>query len=264
MNRFFLLVLTLALATGCRSIRRPETPAGPHFRVLTYNLNWGGTRPDLAAKAISDSAADIVCLQETTPEWEQVLRRTLSKDYSFVEFRHSGTRYGGGLAFLSKLQGTEVAFVPSQTGWFDGWIMNFETALGPVQVLNVHLRPPISDSGSWVSGYFSTRDDQVRELELFYGKRARSLPMLVAGDFNASQTSPVVKWLQMIGLSSALPRFDASTPTWRWKYGVVSLRRRIDHILFSPELHCSFARVIREGASDHFPVEAVFASSSVR
>src|SRR5262245_37106748 len=244
MKQFLLLFAVLALATGCHRTRRAETPTGPNFHILTYNVNWGGARPELAAQAIRDSAADIVCLQETTPEWEQYLRGTLSKDYSFIKFHHSQTRYGGGLAFLSKLPAKEVAFVPSQTGWFDGWIMKFETEFGPVQVLNVHLRPPISDSGSWVSGYFSTRDDQVREMELFYAKREAGIPILVAGDFNASPNSPVVNWLKQNGLANALPHFDSSTATWHWQYGPVSLKRRMDHILFSPELHCASARVI--------------------
>jgi len=31
----------------------------------------------------------------------------------------------------------------------------------------------------------------------------------------------------------------------------------MDHIFYSPELDCASARVIPDGASDHFPVEAI-------
>ena len=48
-------------------------------------------------------------------------------------------------------------------------------------------------------------------------------------------------------------------PTWEYRGSAISLRRRMDHIVYSPELHCCSARVLRAGASDHFPVEAVFA-----
>src|SRR6185503_585402 len=95
-------LLPLLLAAGCRSTRQPEEPVSPHVRVLSYNVNWGVPRPDLAVEIIRDSGADIVCLQETTPEWEDLLRRALGRDYLLAEFRSSsGPRAAGGLAFLS-------------------------------------------------------------------------------------------------------------------------------------------------------------------
>jgi hypothetical protein len=66
----------------------------------------------------------------------------LGRDYRFMQFRDSQNRMGGGLGFLAKVPAREVAYIPSETTWFDGWIMQFETAIGAVQVINVHLRPP--------------------------------------------------------------------------------------------------------------------------
>jgi endonuclease/exonuclease/phosphatase family metal-dependent hydrolase len=232
--------------------------SGPHFTVLTYNINWGGPRPDLAADAIRKSGADIVCLQETTPEWAQYLRQSLGDEYSFAAFRDSRLRSGGGLGFLSKLPAREVAYIPSATGWFDGWIMSFETAKGPVQVLNVHLHPPVSERGSWVSGYLTTRDDRLAEIKRFFAKRAPQQPTLVMGDFNDGEKSRAVEWLERNNMVNALSEFDSYTKTWEWHTSVVTLKRRMDHILYSPALHCCSAQVLREGASDHFPVEAVF------
>lgn len=245
-----------ALLCGCRSVRVAREPSGPHLRVLTYNINWGGGGADLAAQAIRESGADIVCLQETTPEWEQFLRRALGRDYRFMDFRQSQGRMGGGLAFLSKVPAREVAYVPSDTGWFDGWIRKFDTPIGPVQVINVHLRPPVSNSGSFVSGYVTTRDDRRREMERFYAQREPAVPTLVMGDFNDGENSSVVRWLEEKKFTNALPQFDRSTPTWQWRTSVVTLRRRMDHILYSRELDCATARVVKAGASDHFPVVA--------
>jgi endonuclease/exonuclease/phosphatase family metal-dependent hydrolase len=53
-------------------------------------------------------------------------------------------------------------------------------------------------------------------------------------------------------------RRDAYAPTWEWQTSLITLRRRMDDILYSPELHCASAQVVRGSASDHFPVEAVF------
>jgi endonuclease/exonuclease/phosphatase family metal-dependent hydrolase len=251
----FLLALCLV---GCRSVRQPEALTGLTTKLLTYNVNWGGAGADQVAAIIRDSKAEIVCLQETTPEWEHLLKQVMPADYGFARFRQSEGRMGGGLAFFSKLPAREVAYIPSATGWFDGWIVEFATASGPVQVLNVHLRPPVSDRGSWVSGYFNTRDDRVAEIEKFTQHAKRGVPLIVAGDFNDSENSAVVQWLEKRGLTNALPQFDRSTPTWRWKYSGITLKRRMDHIMYSPELHCSGAEVIQAGPSDHFPVLAWF------
>jgi endonuclease/exonuclease/phosphatase (EEP) superfamily protein YafD len=261
MKRYIVFSLLVALVAGCRSTRQAEAPAGPHIRVLTYNVNWGAPGANLAAEIIRQSGADIVCLQETTPQWEQFLRRELATQYAFAEFRHSKMRTGGGLAFLAKVPAREVAYIPSETGWFDGWIMAFETAIGPVQMLNVHLRPPVSDRGSWVSGYLFTGDDRLREMERFYSQRRPGLPILVVGDFNDNPNGRVVEWLENKGMLNALPQFDRRAPTWEYRGSVVRLRRRMDHIVYSPELHCCSARVLRAGASDHFPVEAVFTNA---
>ena len=256
-SRFVLAILAATLLCGCRSTRQTEAPSGPHVRVLTYNVNWGAPQPDLTADIIRQSGADVVCLQETTPEWERFLRQSLADDYPFMEFRQSKGRSGGGLGFLSKTPGNQVAYIPSETGWFDGWIVRFDTPIGPIQFLNVHLRPPISDSGSWVSGYFSTKDDRQTEMERFYNARATNLPTVVLGDFNDGEHSPVVNWLLKKGMIDALHQFDHHTPTWQWQTSVFTLSRRMDHIIYEPDLDCRAARVIAAGASDHFPVEAV-------
>lgn len=257
MNRYLFLLMIVGLASGCRAPRTAQVPTAPHLRVLTYNVNWGGARPDLATEAILRSGADIVCLQETTPQWQHYLRTALAHDYPFTEFRDSKTRMGGGIAFLAKVPGSSVAYVPSDTGWFDGWIVKFDTAIGAVQVVNVHLRPPVSDGGSWVSGYLTTRDDRRTEMERFYNAREPGLPMLVMGDFNDGENSSVVRWLEDKGMVNALPQFDYYSPTWKWRTSVLTLKRRMDHILYTAEFDCSAAEVIAAGASDHFPVQAI-------
>jgi endonuclease/exonuclease/phosphatase family metal-dependent hydrolase len=251
------LLILIALACGCRTPTRNATiPDGPHLKVLTYNVNYGGPRPDLAVDIIRQANADIVCLQETNPQWEQYLRQELARLYPIAQFRESRTRMGGGFGFLAKAPASEVAFIPSDTGWFDGWIMKFQMDIGPVQVINVHLRPPYSDSGSFVSGYFTTSDKRLEEMEKFYAARDPQLPTLVMGDFNDTEHSDVVRWLEGKGLTNALRQFDRYSPTWTWKTSLVTLKRRMDHIFSSPDFNCTSARVIPAGASDHFPVEA--------
>ena len=247
------------LSVGCNGVRPLVTPEGPHFTILTYNVNWGAPRPELAVEVLRQADADIVCLQETTRQWAAYLQAELSQRYPAMVFRESEYRAAGGLAFLSKRRGDEVAYIRSNTTWFDGWIMAFDTPAGRVQVLNVHLQPPVNDRGSvGASGYLASGDRRKREIIRFCQHRQAGVPMLIAGDFNEAERGPALAWLAGNGMVNALPQFDRATPTWRWRWGPVNLRRRMDHIVYSADLCCYGAQVLRAGASDHLPVQAVF------
>jgi len=252
-----LAAVMLVLLCGCASTRMPERPADPHFAVLTYNVNFGGPRPDLAAKAILRADADVVCLQETTPAWEKCLRVRLKETYPHVVFRHFGG--AGGQAVLSRFPVKETAYVLPKAGWFPGWIVEAQTPIGPVQILNVHLRPAVSDRGSFsVGSYYSTKAVRLDEMRWFAARLKPKRPAIVLGDFNEDDSGRAVRWLQTRGMKNALREFDTSTDTWRWRTGLVTFRDRLDHILYSPELHCFSAWVVKRGASDHLPVVAVF------
>ena len=112
--------------------------------------------------------------------------------------------------------------------------------------------------------YFTTRDDRLLEIERFYNQRNPHLPLFVVGDFNDGEDSRAVRFLEDRGLVNALPLFDRRTPTWKWKTSVVTLRRRMDHVLFPREFECVNAKVLPAGGSDHFPVAAEFAGSLKR
>ena len=86
--------------------------------------------------------------------------------------------------------------------------------------------------------------------------QSRSIGTNAAPDRNMAYMASM-RWAER-GMTSALGQFDRSSPTWHWPLGWITLRRRMDHVLYSPDLHCAAARVIPAGPSDHFPVEAVF------
>jgi endonuclease/exonuclease/phosphatase family metal-dependent hydrolase len=251
----FICALVILLC-GCATVRKPQVATGPHFRIVTYNVNRGSD-PRQIAEVVRANNSDIVCLQEADG-FESGMRPALSNLYPTIEFHESDSRAGGGFGFLSKYPAREIAWVPSATGWFDAWIMAFETPIGPVQVLNVHLKPPISRGGSWVAGYFTTRGERRAEIEHFFSFCDPQLPVIVAGDFNDTPHSRAVRFLRHQGLKNALPQFDRHTPTWYWPMRPITLRRKMDHILYSHELDCISARVNVTGPSDHFPVEVIF------
>jgi len=253
----------LVLAGGCASVRPVAQPVGPHFSVMTYNVNWGMPRADLAVAAIIEADPDVICFQETTPDWQWVLTRTLASRYPHRAFRHYGG--AGGMAVLSKLPFETHAYVKPEPGWFPLWIVTVETPLGPVQVCNVHLRPSLTDTGSVSMGaYFDTKDIRREEIRTAWKHLDPATPAVILGDFNEPDDGQALAWLIDKGFTDAVAQFDTDKNTWRWRWGLVTLRNRFDHILHSPALHAASAHIIQKGASDHFPVTAVFEKADAR
>jgi endonuclease/exonuclease/phosphatase (EEP) superfamily protein YafD len=252
---FVYLLFSFGLA--CATARAPEAPTGPHFRVLGFNVNWGGPKPDLAVQAIAGSDADIVCLQETNPAWEELLRKTLAAKYPRMLFRHfSGA---GGKAFLSRLPIREIRYVTEKAGWFPGWVVEVQTPSGTVHVMNVHLRPPLSDRGGFSLGaLYSTKDIRLQEVKDLHAHLDEKLPTIVMGDFNENTSGAAAGWFKSRGMTDAVQEFDPYGKTWHWNTSLGTFSACFDHIFYSAHLHCVEADIIKEGASDHYPVTAVF------
>ena len=231
-------------------------PDVPCVNVVTYNVNFALAGDAATLAAVSQPDADVVFLQETTPQWESVLRSRLGGDFPHMEFAHWGG--AGGLGVVSKLPIESVEYL-KPVSWFPAARVVLETPLGRVQVLNVHLRPPISSSGSVVSGYTRTPPVRQSEISRFASRLDPSLPTLIVGDFNEEERSGrALAWLRRRGIRSALPEFFPYAQTWRWRTSLLSLRRRYDHLCYDRRLLPLRAEVRAAGRSDHLPVFGTF------
>jgi endonuclease/exonuclease/phosphatase (EEP) superfamily protein YafD len=226
------------------------------IRLLTYNVNFGLAGDQTNIAAIRDAAADLALLQETNAGWEQALRRELTAEYPHMMFKHRGG--AGGFAILSRLPIVESEVIPpSADGWFPAGRIVVTTGFGLLQALNVHLRPPVSDGGSFVSGYFTTPGVRLQEMQSFVRRLKPGLPTVVAGDFNEESDGEVTKYLANEGLTSATARLAPGTPTWRWKTAVGTIQRQLDQIAHNALLEAVSLEVRPAGRSDHLPVLAV-------
>jgi endonuclease/exonuclease/phosphatase family metal-dependent hydrolase len=254
--------LLVAALVGCTHppVRQvPASDARPSLRVMTYNVNFGipGDGPTLAA--IETGNADVVFLQEINAGWERALRAKFSAAYPHAAFYPRGG--GGGIAIMSRLPvSAERLIAPDGDGWFPALRLVLDSPLGPVQALVVHLRPPVSDGGSFVAGHFTAPAIHEREIARFCQTLDRELPTLVVGDFNEEEDGPAVAYLARPEwhMKSALPEFAPDCPTWRWRTGFHTLERRLDHIIYDAHLEPLDVEVIDAGRSDHFPVVGVF------
>lgn len=223
------------------------------FALMTYNLNQGNPNPESSLDAIEAADVDVVVLQESNAAWQARLEKRFSKRYPHRTFH---PRSFGGLAVLSKhpLGATEIlakprgAFSPAQRVVVD-------SPLGKIQILNVHLRPNI-DRGNWLLGWKTTPPIRRREIETYWKKLARSMPTIVAGDFNEPPDGTAVQFLADNGLG----RVPTKGPT-TWHHAIRVGRKRIsalsmdiDHVVVDGFFKATNPHVIDAGASDHRPV----------
>lgn len=224
--------------------------------MVTYNVNFGLAGDDAALRLIEDADADAVFLQETTPGWEAAIRRTLSQQYPHMAFVTSGG--AGGMAVLSKSPFEVRRQIASPEGWFPAMIVVLDTAIGSVQVLAVHLHPPVSDSGSFVTGYLTTGQARAREMRTFVAALDPTLATLVVGDFNEDARGGTGDVLAERGMTDMLREFDSYQETWKWRTSVGTLRQTLDHVYCDRRVEAIDVRVVEGGESDHWPVVGWF------
>lgn len=249
--------VTSSRSGGSHARSEPQVAALPglRWRVLSFNINFGVGHDPSNPAAVTEADADLVLLQETTDQSEQVFREHFAERYPHMLFRQCCN--AGGLGVMSKHPILDEDYLEPTVGWFPAWRVVVDTPLGPVQVLNVHLRPPMSDGGSWVAGYFSTRGVRRDEIESFWAQMDPKMPTVVAGDFNENAEGQAVAFLADRGLRSALPQVQPRAKTWRWQTRMGKLRAMLDHVVISEDLGLQEVRVLERGTSDHFPVLAV-------
>ena len=223
----------------------PVVVEGGELTVASYNVNFGLAGDGPTIEAIRALGADVVFLQETHRGWERPLRDALADDYPHIEFRHHRTR-PGGLAVLSKLAFDAGDVIAETAGSFPAWRVELDSEIGRVQVLNVHLYPPVSAARARL------RNGQLEALAELLAPLPD--PLVVLGDFNVSPYSPyLAAWLARTGLRDARRGFGLD---FTWPAHFPPLGVPIDHILVSASLGVAEHRRLPAFGSDHYPVLA--------
>jgi endonuclease/exonuclease/phosphatase family metal-dependent hydrolase len=262
------LVLALAACTKTAPVAitslastpraEPVPVATPEaLRVMSYNLNFGVAGDPDGAAAIAQGAADIVMLQEANEAWEVALVAALPQ-YAHHRFAPPIDWPAGGMGMLSRFPIRSIETLPAgEGGLFFAWRAVVDAPRGPIQILNVHLRPPVTDGGSWVLGFFTTRGIREHELAWHLARLDPALPTLVVGDFNEEASSgAALATAARAGFTDAIAQHAGRTRTWEWQVGMMTLRFQLDHVLYDRHFVAPRAGIVEAGRSDHKPVWA--------
>lgn len=258
----------MGLTLGRDRIAPDEMPHAMALRVMTYNIKSYRAEAienlyELLADEITRQAPDVLLLQDGPhlnrpghlhPALQPVLAR-----YQW----HGVGQYV--IASRYPLRDCRAGNLPLSTYPWPYLRCTVQVGTRPVAVVNVHTLTPrqglnatrserLDGLAEWREN-FAWRMSQVRHLVDDLAALPR--PLIVAGDLNAPQPSPVVQALLDEGLRDA---FDAGGLGWGYTVGH-ALRPhlsflRIDHILVSPELGVVQADVGSRWGSEHRPVIA--------
>jgi len=258
--RLLLLGLGCTFALRCGpALRHHPPPRAPdpasargQFTLASFNLYFPASDDAATVELIAQTGADVIFLQEVSPDWESTLRRRYGQAYPQMLFAPGGG--ASGLGVLSRFPLADEGFLPAALK-HPAWLIGVQTPAGEAHVLNVHLRASKRPGQNLFAGLFSMGADHELEIRHFVGACSVE-PTLIVGDFNEGQGGSAVEWLDRRGFVDALARFRPGEPTWRALGGL--FESTLDHILFRASLPARDAWVVRGGNSDHWPLLARF------
>ncbi len=232
----------LLVGIGLSGSAMDAPPDSPRFlRLVTFNLWNENSHMDEVARFLAATDADVVVLQEAPREHAAALRQALQSRYPF-------TVGDTGIVMLSKYPILAEGRIdrPGYPPWISlllRWA-KLDVNGTTIELAGVHLTRPF---------YPELQQQDIASLISF--ATSRSLPLVMAGDFNMS---PWAEKLQRFERSSGLARYNSFDLTWPMERGDVPLLPfvAIDNVFTSP----SFAKISVTGGprlgSDHRPIIA--------
>jgi endonuclease/exonuclease/phosphatase (EEP) superfamily protein YafD len=162
---------------------RGEGILGTTLRIVSANLLAGGADPEAFASLVERLRADVVAVQELSPDQADAL----SARFPHGRLAPRGDYDGGGIA-LARPGRVEPLPLAARAGWRttlepDAW----PGLAGPLEILNVHVYAPHAHGGIGLYRRWP-------QMQSLVGHLARPAPdgrRVVVGDFNATPLWPV-------------------------------------------------------------------------
>ena len=206
----------------------------------------GRADPEAFADLVRSSGADVVAVQELSPEQARALGRVFP--HGRLEPARDFTGMGIAVRFPAELDRVPLAYRDARVVRLDP--AHWPALTGVLEIVNVHIASPTWGEQGWAR--FAHRRAQSRGL-LHYLDQTPGRTRAVLGDFNATPGWPLYRSLaerlEDLALSHARSRGAKPARTWaRWVGGPPLLR--IDHC-FGNGLRVDDFQVVAIRGSDH-------------
>lgn len=210
-----------------QELKLPATSGTPSIVMAHFNVaDVAGDYQELINQIIQ-SEADIISLNELTPDWDFVFQESL-KD--FYPYQSKVVRIDPfGLGILSKKPLTAVDTITFYEEDHPHLSVLYPMGLGrDVRIISSYFTPPLTRK--------EYGDYRVELLEMGQELGKMNQPLLVAGDYNLSDWSSELREFKFnSGLTSSRrdvsPRTNQGLKSW--------MDFPVDHILFNQALECT-------------------------
>lgn len=201
---------------------------GGRLRIVSANLWNGRAHPQAFSELVTGLEADVVAVQEMTPEQADALAEVMPHGQLMPARDHSGmglaTRWPVEMSLIPLYMRSAPVVRLSPNDW--------PQLRSPLEVVNVHIFAPhvvLPKLG------LPARRRQIRDFERFLADEGRDSlrdSRVLVGDFNATPLWPVYRWFARRftdAASLAAARLGRPVrPTWGPWYGAPRILR-IDH-----------------------------------
>ena len=203
------MALPPTVSAGATMLLAAEQAQAPDITVLTLNVEYSRADIEQTIEQISASGADLVVLVEVNENFvKALLKRGVAEQLphrtgEVISYGSAGTAILSRWAvdfefdFADVIPGERIADHP---------VVVVHHPSGPVRVVGVHPWPPVGDS---VDSWYQT----LTELTTWH-EQATDLPLIIAGDFNASNGHPVYRRLAADLTDTAVVAGPLPQSTW--------------------------------------------------
>lgn len=212
-----------------------------HANVLSTNDHY-----DRLLELVKAEDADIVLLQEVTPQWQAAMRPLLEKyPYNLVEARDGNF----GIAMFSRVAFDAVTHVDSPPLQFPSIVARLTIGGTALTLISTHPMMPLGESN------YAARNEQLKSVADIV-TRANGAVVL-AGDLNTAMWGANYRTLLHETKLRNARRGFGILPTWPTFMPIAMIP--IDHVLVSSEVGVNEIRTGPGIGSDHLPLIATVA-----
>jgi endonuclease/exonuclease/phosphatase (EEP) superfamily protein YafD len=177
----------------------PNTPTdanGPRLRVATFNVLGRIGDPNEVLASILDTDADVIFLQELTPEYANPLIDGLHVQYPYQILQP--TERSAGMGVLSRYPLSELDVELDARWRGEPQLLRLDWEGEEIILVNFHAISTAALWPRWVARTFESREESIDMLAQFAADSAQHGPVIVAGDGNLTRLNDSYKMLDAV------------------------------------------------------------------
>ncbi|MFI0398892.1 MAG: endonuclease/exonuclease/phosphatase family protein [Thiolinea sp.] len=227
-----LIALALPFFTASPVLNTAINSTKPSLTLLSSNLLLTNSDLSRIKGLIDQEQPDAIVLAEFANQHVETVKAWADYPYQILQARSGAF----GMAILSRLPLSNTQTITDPLG-----IEHISTQIAytqPIQLIGFHPLPPVDQKA------YQIRDELLQQLT-----NDSSLPILIAGDFNATPWSSAFTGLADKGFKRSMNLF----PTWPANFkGFMGIP--IDQVLASSQWTLGRAKIGDAIGSDHYPI----------